>query len=538
MCNKIKSVLGAHSLSENVAFLLIKYVARLIVILTAGIMVVLTIAKLLLLAYNQEDMMASNILFPMFPNWLLLVAAVVLELIIIYQLLRNTGKPYRAGLWLLWFTLIVGGYRLGIYFSNAELIKCHCLGILGIIMGSNNLMEIRITNMILNTFIISGVTLLFLGKMKNKLELASSITLRRYIKLTAILLLTVVSSGFGKPIEITGTLINTIYNEDGRKSGLYDHLKFKIITDGVGWQIFSARSNSAPLSIACDGITTYTLCSSTNEIDNAAVGVIGTIDPCAIPLLELLPWWFLILNKNIYANLQEFPFPWANAKGDPQAYYCVQDIDWSENMPFLMSKAKFYYTRDRMKTARNSLFLNKASGLTGPSRTLENEIIKRMPDRILAADYAVNLWTNTALGLIPREFSANVYAFGHNYHGEKLLFLNIKTYGFTTGIREVETISYLPGTPYKIWIYDHRFKDRNKGVEYIGFTNAFAGWLTNRKEARLESARIFRAKQETAEGTSFPIAVIRFLIVAVFLAPICYFIFNVRTWNKHKTEKP
>lgn len=262
--------------------------------------------------------------------------------------------PRMAGLWLIWLCAVIAIYRAGVMLFSPRS-SCHCLGVLGTLVGSAGRNENAITFVIWLGLTGMALTLLALGHHSKRALARAPYPL---VLISLVVGLASLPSGNAcAAIQISGEIAADYYSPQGHPIN-HGLSKFRVVRDGSRWQLITEQAGSESLSITSDGNTTFTVISATNtapvRVARGATNVnarmqVGIIDPWSFPLhtpAASLPWWFFVLSRETDLRLSDLPAPWSNPRSDPKAYFCSNVVTWSGAHPGVVASAAFFYSAD------------------------------------------------------------------------------------------------------------------------------------------------------------------------------------------------
>lgn len=298
-------------------------------------------------------------------------------------------------------------------------------------------------------------------------------------------------------VDISGTLDGVYHDRrDGTIRPVHKST-FHILRDGKGWQMFINKqimATNIPKEMLSRAITNFAIASDGKTVffvDGPSNANIGKIIPHALPFGDVeqsIPWWFFILERDNIASLQDLPVPWELPGSDPRAYFCTQEISWSQNKPSLISNVKFFYSSNRVMRAWDSPLRFNDSHYMKRDQALKQAALAFEQQHRLAGECSVSIWTNTPLGFFPLEFNVEVY--------DELAFFNPNNpdrlwrqyFGKVSSIAEATNISYVPPLEYPLFtVYDLRFYNRSNNVHGVRYAN-MKSWPTNMADVSMANA--------------------------------------------------
>jgi hypothetical protein len=499
---------------------------RLIIYFVIAILSMLSFAKVLMLITNFKEFRESNAFLTPLPNWILAFFGIILEVVVVCKIIRNRHRSQAVGLWILWFSLLAGFYRAGLYLVSPHS-NCHCLGLFNIFFKSGSMRENSVSFTILVVLGVAGVYLYLKEPIKH--YLASRLIVLAFV------FLPVAAFASDEAVKITGKMSFEYYSKEGKRINSLSS-RFELFRNGVGWRIIANQPPSDVFSIASDGKTSFSTISSTNEtqkLDSAFVDF-GNV-PVGSPAASI-PWWFYVLSKDIDIKGTGLTSPWLFSRYDPQAFFCTTTILWSDSSPNLISEARLTYSSNLVVNASFSSPVSREFEL--PQQLTQQsiaEFARKMPSETLpAAICQVISWTNTPFGTFPKEYQILVYSsLSEQERGEGQV-VRIRIYGQMIDISSTESVTNMPPLVRPIYVRDFRFRDTSKKIEFVEY-GPTQFWATNMEDVDIKNLRntVKTAKQSSTTALRYTMLV---LLLCTSFFPILFFLLRWRRKNR-KTNK-
>ena len=406
---------------------------------------------------------------------------------------------------------------------------CHCFGWVGMSINSEKTGENQIANFISLALTLAGLSM-SLARTKSKPISPNHLgNISKALIITAFVI-GAYNARAGQILQISGDIKSEFFNLKSAKinSGFST---FDLIRDGQGWQIATTQPHSASHSIASDGQTTYSLIFDPNQ---TLPGNVGEIDFSSLPLdtpAEAIPWWFFVLTKSSHQNVSELPTPWTGPRGDAQAFFCRQEIAWSEAEPRLPASVTFFFEPNRVAAALKSPILLQLSGAPIPPQDL-HWLLEGMQNNIKAGECLVTAWTNTPYGVFPLQFEVKVYNALVDYKMNHNNVMRIHYMGCVRTIHLADKITYLPslqGSP--IWTTDYRFRDPSKQVAFVRY-GPQNYWTTNKNDVNLKRAAVIRNHLDTGYQTKI-LFLVRSILGLIFAASVFFLLWHLARIKRH-----
>lgn len=511
-----------------------RYVDIIVVYLVMALLSMVAVSKIVILGlgFRSKLLQEGNPLLDALPNWLMTVFAILIELSVVFFLIKNRKDSRKAGICLIWLSTLFGTYRLGLWLVSPQS-SCGCLGILGVFIRSGSIRENHISLLLLICLFVSGVYLLLRGRSSLLLE-KTTFTGCLALFAWAVFQPDAAHAATWK-VKIEGNIDYKYLNKDGKQiNSSFSH--FVVCRDSRGWLLTAKQPPSDVYSIGYDGTSTFSLIASTNEsrkIDSAI------IDPVSFPIAtgaENIPWWFFCFSKEIDAKVQDIPTPWGNPRGDFQALFCTRVVGWSTNYPYLIKSVDFYYSSNKVMSSFNSPIINRQS-----ESGISHSMIKRLAEnidgkRLLAGRCAVMSWTNTNFGVFPNRFQTLVFSsLSEQENGEGEV-VRISCDGEVTNICALREMDYEPHLDREISTVDFRFSDPQKGVASLQY-GPQSHWSLNVSDVDTSKAKVIRnvpvSDPENHQKIRF--LVLLFLIITAFFPIVLWAGLKMGKANKKQT---
>ena len=408
--------------------------------LSSAVLFLLGLSKACLLVVAPGEVTNQNAFLSPMPNWLLAIISFLLELFVSLQIIKNRCRPRVGGLWLLWYVVINAICRVGMWMASPQS-ACHCLGLIGMLIGSGKIVENQVAHFILLILTLTALLMLFAKSKSTPIKPIAPANATQSLIMAA-LFIGVYGARADQIVQISGDIKSEYFNVNSVKINT-GYSTFDVIRDGRGWQIATTQPHSDGHSIASDGETTYSLILDTNQ---TLPGNVGEIDYSNLPLdtpAEAIPWWFFVLTENASPGASQLPTPWTVPRRDAQAFFCRQEIAWSEAQPHLPASVAFFFDKTRVAAALNApILLPPAGAPMNPSDI--QWLLQDMQDNIKAGECLVTAWTNAPCGMFPERFEVRVYNALVDHKMKRNNVMRIHYLGNVHAIHLVDKISYLP----------------------------------------------------------------------------------------------
>jgi hypothetical protein len=484
-------------------------------IAAAIILCLLALAKAAMLVSHFGQFSGRNVFLLVVPNWIALSASVAVELVAAAGILQSLRAPRKAGLWLLWLCTLIAIYRSGMMLFSPHG-SCHCLGIVGISVGSAGRNETAISLGIWLGLTAMAATILILSRRSQRVATAPA---RLHLSVVTFVLGMAVGDARAA-VQISGEIASDYYLPNGRQIN-HALSRFSVVRGDSHWRITTEQAGSESISITSDGNATFTIISATND-SSPRVAVArgltnvnvtgdmqtGIVDPWNFPIFtpaESLPWWFLVLSKDTNLRFSDLPTPWTLPRSDPQAYFCSNVIGWAEAQPKLLATVAFYYSKENIQTAFDSPVLNKQAAplVSSDDARMLVAVLKDCTNVVKAGHASVLDWTNSSHGRYPLRFECVVFdslaeqlydrnskSFRADYAGRAPT-VRIRYYGTVKSIEEVADVAFPPVLYRPTWVADNRLGDARSKVQRLEY-GPVETWISDPSRIETEAGPDFK----------------------------------------------
>jgi hypothetical protein len=390
---------------------------------------------------------------------------------------KNRYCGLLAGIWTIWLVAVFSVYRIAFMLAKLT-VKCSCLGLIGVLIGSDKLSESVIAITILMLLFIAGLVLILI---------AIQTGVKKPVNWTAGILListAVAAEGASLPYEIEGIIHTEYYSALGKSSGNGDSL-FRLRIDGNKWELRTSKPGSDDYCITSDGHTNYSVivASDTNFYSDAAF-----VDNWPIPLnrpSENLPIWVFLPKRSDEQIWKSLPTPWGLPKSFPQSYFAEAEFEWRDLEGDVFSKIKFVYSRDRVRKSLGAPYLTK--GIPQQVKQDELEVIaSNMETNLIAGSLTIVSYLTNKFGVIPREFSMTVYS-SLVARLNKTNTFPISVYsGRVEQVNSCLPVEFPPSPKKQITVVDYRFRDIDNNIDHYIY-GPVKEWIAEKEEVLKQS---------------------------------------------------
>ena len=281
--------------------------------------------------------------------------------------------------------------------------------------------------------------------------------------LFAMIILSLVSSGRGQNYEVTGDLNERVLNPIGVVFTNY-HCSFSVSVDSEKWFIRSEYAPNYFVEYGSDGQMVCTVLYDPDQpdVELGRPGMVssGTFPFSADPKNAVI--WLALGSCTFFKQYTNdmVPVPWSNPLSQPDAFiYSCRRTFLVGGLP---STLKWTVLNSLLKSALKNEVLP-----ANPSGFLIDALSHYKPG-FEGGEYSVSATTNFAGLEIPLHFRLRRYDLGGG------VFEDYE--GGVTGISRNSRSAFLPEVNGVVGVADHRFKDKQHGMDMIRYSLTNAAW--------------------------------------------------------------
>lgn len=354
------------------------------------------------------------------------------------------------------------------------------------------------------------------------------------------------SAAYGSSaFQVEGSLHAAFYYASGELRATQS-TRFIVAVDGDQWAIRHGYEVTT-----CDGTNVYAVLLVPDEPK-----VPATIVPGWYPLQQsyqtTIPWLAFCSARFLEDKdrVVSMPAPWGLAMMDVSTHAYTASVSCFADPPGLPRAARFVTTPKSLARAARSNALRVEGVSAGELERRRLDLEKRLGRNQLGGEYMVRGTTNYNGLTIPTDFELRHFAVrpvasksrsrppdnasSRGQTGSSHTYLAALYLGHISRVCKPTTTDYLPHMTNYCDVVDHRFSDRRRHIDYIGYTITNGVWLPTNNAWLCD---LFKAKQErkpVVEGI-WPRHLVALAILAMVIAlpPV---VFAVR-WYRQKTNE-